>query len=223
MAAGDPEPPMGSPLLLLSYGRGGQRRLPMARTPPDAQVMRLYTDLSVHVNELLSPPTGIDVGFIDRSIDLGGRWRLELSEAVGSCQVFVPLISPSYLRSEWCNWEWNAFAERTVHKRIPTASDHESAIVPVIWVPTRPEHLPPHMQNIQLFSPEPLPGTVIARQYEDNGLYGLLTMMRDDSYSYIVWKLAQRIAEVCQTHWVEPKKPTIPPPDDPPPAQQEIR
>jgi TIR domain len=193
-----------SPLFFLSYARQNPIELP---TPPgdrDRHAVRLFSDLSVHVNELVSPPTGVDPGFIDRSIRGGQWWEPDLLEAARTCQVFVPLISPSYVRSAWCMREWATFAGRRVVKVAPVHVKHETAIVPVIWVRTEDSLLPAKIQAIQRFLPEGLPDPRMAALYRENGVYGLLTMRQDDAYDNVVWKLAQRVAEICKSHRVEP-------------------
>jgi hypothetical protein len=192
-----------SPLFFVSYARVKDIRLPAPVADRDEFVMRFFTDLSLNVNELVSPPTGIDPGFIDRFIGGGERWELELLEAANTCQVFVPLISPSYLRSEWCLREWEVFAARRVVARDPAAAGHETAIVPVVWVPTELSTMPATVQRIQLFSPEGLPDPQLAAQYRENGVYGLLRTKQDEAYHNVVWRLSMRVREICLRYRVE--------------------
>ena len=204
MDGGDFIASSGSPLFFVSYARGSRVPTPAPPKDPDEHVLRFFGDLVTHVNELVSPPTGVDIGFIDRSIDGGERWRDELLSAARTCQVFVPLISPKYPRSEWCMREWETFALRKIHKRDPTSLGSETAIVPVNWVPTNLGSLPGMIQDIQFFVPEGLPVGTMAENYRHNGLYGLLITHQDDAYANVVWKLAQRVADICDRHWVEP-------------------
>src|SRR5262249_35038308 len=157
----------GSPLFFVSYARGNPIRLPSSPKDPDEHVVRFFGDLVTHVNELVSPPTGVDVGFIDRSIDGGERWEDELLAAARTCQVFVPLISPPYHRSDWCMHEWEPCASRRIHNRDPAKLGSETAIVPVSWVPTDLDSLPELIRNIQMFAPEGLPAKNMAAIYRD--------------------------------------------------------
>jgi TIR domain len=197
------DPPM-SPLFFISYARQNSLQLPMPPGERDRHAVRLFGDLSLHVNELVSPPTGVDPGFIDRSIRGGQWWEPDLLDAARTCQVFIPLISPSYVQSEWCTRELETFAARRVVRVAPAHVSHETAILPVIWVRTEETLLPAKIRAIQQFSPEGLPDPRMAALYRENGIYGLLSMRQDEAYDNVVWKLAQRVAEICKSHRVVP-------------------
>lgn len=192
-----------SPVFFVSYARVRDIPLPAPATDRDEFVMRFFTDLSLNVNELVSPPIGVDPGFIDRAIAGGDRWEPELLQAAGTCQVFVPLISPSYLRSEWCMREWALFSARRVIARDTGVPDHTSAIVPVIWVPTERSAMPPDIRGIQGFAPEGLADPRIGAEYLGNGIYGLLRTRQEDAYQHVVWRLSMRIREICLRYHVE--------------------
>jgi TIR domain-containing protein len=186
------------PLFFLSY----------AHSPGD-QVTRFFEDLSEMLAQLVDLKAGAEPGFMDTSISGGRRWSGELLSAVGTCQVFLPLLSRPYLASEWCGMEWYAFAERAVVARAD-GSDHETAIVPVIWAPLPDEaKMPSAVSAIQRFTPGDLPDPTIARLYQDEGVFGL-TMVKKDAYEPVVWRLAQRIADITHKYVVEPRvlKPT---------------
>ena len=68
----------------------------------------------MYVGGLTVRRPGADPGFMDLSMNPGSEWRGELLEAVGTCKVFVALLSPSYTASEWCGKEWDAFSRRKV-------------------------------------------------------------------------------------------------------------
>ncbi|MEV4756103.1 TIR-like protein FxsC [Micromonospora sp. NPDC049559] len=195
-----------APLFFLSYAVvKPPRRSTVGPRDPNANVLELFAELSVHVNHLVSRPTGADPGFMDRTMRGGERWNAELLEAVGTCQVFVALLSPAYLDSEWCAMEWDAFASRKVHKRDENSSDRESCILPVSWSPMDSAPLPDSTGLIQRFSPEGTPDDSIVPQYQQEGLYGLLSMRQEVTHGVIVWKLAQRIVQLSRSHWVEPR------------------
>jgi hypothetical protein len=194
-----------TPLFFLSYARSGRRDSAAPNADPGAHVLRFFNDLSTNVAELISRRTGADPGFIDRSIPAGHLWSRELLTAVGTCQVFVALLSASYLECDWCAREWDAFSRREVVKMNDDASPHEAGIVPVIWAPVREETHPPAIRAIERFSPTGLRDPDIAANYEKEGIFGLLQMGLNDDYQTVVWKIARRIAEICYDHRVRPR------------------
>lgn len=195
-----------APLFFVSYAvikpplraTGGRREA-------NTNALRLFTELSIHVNALVSRPAGADPGFINRNMRGGERWTPELLEAVGTCQVFVALLSPAYLDSEWCAMEWDLFAGRTIARRDGRAT-HETCILPVSWAPADSCEPP---NGLQWFSPEGTPDENVVPSYHQEGLYGLLSM-KDDASDVVIWKLAQRIVELTRSHWVEPRVLTAP-------------
>jgi hypothetical protein len=192
------------PLFFVSYSQ--VRPNPQAATDPadyKELALDLFNDLSVHVSELAGRPTGADSGFIDRSLGGGERWTPALLKAAGSCQVFIPLVSPLFTFSEWCGMEWDAFSRRRAVAREAPRTDQATAILPVIWVPTAVKNLPRVVSEIQMFSPGGLERSDITR-YAREGLYGLRAMGGHSTYNAVVWRLAQRVMEIHQTHWVEP-------------------
>jgi hypothetical protein len=197
-----------APLFFLSYAR--------VMPPKHSQVgphegnrhaMRLFEELSDHVSELVGRSTGADPGFMDRALDGGERWTRELLTAAGTCQVFIPLISKSYVDSDWCGTEWDTFSRRRIVRRADGSTDHETGIVPVTWAPTDAESLPAVVRDIQRFSPGGMPDPDIAAQYQHEGVYGLLTMGLEAAYRAVVWRLAQRVVAIHRSHWVERRVP----------------
>jgi hypothetical protein len=196
----------GSPVFFLSYAR----RHPRLIEPPrelNNEALQLYVELSKHVYELLGLPAGCDAGYLDSEMDGGQKWSLELAHAISHCQVFVPLISPHYLTSEWCAREWHAFNRRRVRPRPgATPSPGDTPTIPVRWSYVENDQLPPEIQKVQLFTPARLPQRDIAALYRSEGLYGLLNLgeVGKQAYEAVVWRLAQRIALAFGTHDVEP-------------------
>lgn len=196
-----------APLFFLSYAHTHEARRNPVSLEPNTFVRRLFEDLSTHVGELVGRPTGADPGFMDSSMSGGERWTPELLTAAGTCQVFVPLISSSFLNSAWCAMEWHAFARRKIVRRQDGASAHETAIVPVTWSPTNGSPLPPIVGDIQRFSPTNMPDPQIAAQYHREGVYGLLAMRLENAYRAVVWRLAQRVVAIHRAYWVTPQVP----------------
>jgi hypothetical protein len=188
-----------APLFFFSYAHNDGR----ARNGPNSAVGRFFQDLSENVAEMAGSPAGADPGFMDRSMPGGTRWTPELLHAVGTCQVFIALLSAPYLESDWCAMEWDAFSRRTVlaSEAGPT---HETCIIPVLWAPVRDWQFPPVVRKVQRFSPEGLRDADIV-QYRRNGIFGLLQLGRKTPYRTVVFQLAYRVAEVYYTHQVEPR------------------
>lgn len=196
-----------APIFFLSYPRPKLLGLP-ATAPEQVNplVPRLFDDLNRHVNELIPRRPGEGPGFLDVAIRGGTDWQDNLFHAVGTCQVFVALISPNYVHgSQWCAREWDAFTRRKFSARTGAMVHGESPIVPVLWVPVADDQLPPDVAAINRFTPRDLPTGTEA--FERNGLYGLLQLGYEDIYRAIVWKLAQHIRYVYSTYVVEPWTP----------------
>jgi hypothetical protein len=185
-----------APVFFLSHSSGKNIR--------NAQnVQRLFDDLSAHVSELVGSPAGSDPGFMDRNLNGGERWTSELLDAAGTCQVFICLISPAYLRSTWCGMEWDVFSRRRIVRRADGEPDFETGIVPIIWTPVEPRTLPEVVRGVQWFSPNRLPDPDVLAQYRQEGMYGLLSMDLEHAYNALVWRLAQRVVAIHRTHTVE--------------------
>lgn len=185
-----------APLFFFSYAHAG-RQSPL--------VARFFHDLSEDVAEAVGRPTGSDPGFMDRSMRSGLRWPDGLRKAVGTCQVFVALLSDPYVTSPWCVREWYAFSRRTVVSRTGEDATGVTGIFPVTWAtPILDSRLPPPVARVQRFLPRELPGQELCAQYEADGVYGLMRQHQETQYRCVVWRLAQSIAEFHFAFQVEP-------------------
>ncbi|MCW6004259.1 toll/interleukin-1 receptor domain-containing protein [Micromonospora sp. CPCC 205371] len=194
-----------APVFFVSYAQFTTPHLEVQE--PNQYVMEFFDELSGNVSQLLGRRTGEYPGFLDRTLVGGQRWTRELFLAAATCQVFVPLVSPGLLRSEWCAMEWDVFARRTVVRRKGTGPVSESCILPVVWIHTELDELPPVIRGIQLFSPVGLPDPAYARQYLEDGLFGLRQLGQNPVYRAVVWRLAQRIVQIYRTHRAVPLDP----------------
>ncbi|MFC0533309.1 TIR-like protein FxsC [Phytohabitans kaempferiae] len=188
-----------APIFFLSYV---QTRRP-SDAPRDDLVMRFFDELSRYLGELVGRRPGWEPGFMDRWPSDGEQWSQELLRAVGTCQVFVPLISGPYLSSRWCGREWHAFSRRSVLSRDGGDAVAQTGILPVLWSPTREDRLPRVVREIQSFWPTGLPDEVTSL-YMEEGLYGLYALGREDDFKAVVWRLAQRIVSFHREYWVAP-------------------
>jgi hypothetical protein len=198
------EPDLGGPLFFLSYARMNPiRGVPIAQPDPNLKVQQLFAELSVHVNNLVyRAPGSEDPGYMDMTMQGSEPWQRVLLDAVCTCQVFVALLSPAYLNSEWCAMEWNAFAARPVHRRNGMASNYMTSIIPVVWTPNTYDVMPDSIQGVQMFTPVRLPNPALAQAYQDEGLRGLLALGVEGTEG-IILRLAQRIVHLWWTNSVE--------------------
>jgi hypothetical protein len=166
--------------------------------------MRLFTDLSKWVNHAIALPVGLDAGYLDVNAETGGKWRPELLRMVGTCTVFVALLSEPYLyRSRWCPMEWHLFAQREVRPKDGEADADgiTSAMVPVLWAPIKRKY-PPVVDAAERFLPIDLPQEYRA-VYESDGLLGA-GESNQNAYKAIVWKIARQIQTIRATRHVAP-------------------
>ncbi len=189
-----------NPLAFFSYVHSGGVSPTGRPQAPDSHIAELYDLVCDHLTQLVPRTPGAEPAFIDRRISPGITWSEELLNALGSCHVFVALLSPPYLHSDWCGKEWFAFSAREVVG--PAAS---SAIIPVLWAPLEGVRIPPMVDKVQRFMPDALPDPTIAELYRNEGLYGLMATGQEDAYQMVIWRLARRIAATAQTHRVAPQ------------------
>jgi hypothetical protein len=194
-ASGDPMTDMDDvhPLFFLSYARARSKNQRPRRGDPDTYVITFFDDLSESVASLVSRRPGVDPGFMDRAIRPGRPWSDELLRAIGTCDVFVALLSGPYTSSRSCGMEWFAFSQRKGTSEAEPG--RPPAIIPVIWAPFPEERTPATIRRFQRFSPAGLPNVDIQAEYEQHGVFGLMWMMRTASYRGVVWQLAQEIAQ----------------------------
>jgi FxsC-like protein len=172
-----------APWFFLSYGRrddiGG------------AYVSFFWEKLAEAVAQKAGLPSDIpkeEVGFFDRSaIEPGDHWRAEIAGALRTCRALVCLLSPSYLRSEYCGKEIKAFTERLA-KQGGSAS---SLVLPILW--DRPakvlRDLPPVLAEIQF------PHKEFGEAYAQEGLAYLVRRRKHDGF---VHKFAERLVRAAE-------------------------
>ena len=206
VSTGTDQRPSG-PTFFLSYARTPKSEVAAAEADSGRHYsIMFFRDLCAHLRELLGCQAGEEPGFMDEAMEGGEPWNDELRTMVGACQVFVPLLSPRYGRSRWCELEWRAFARRTVQPLRPMLGGPCSAIVPVLWLPERLENLPEWAQRVQVFTPNQPHEQDVATHYWRDGIYGLRVTNRE-AYEVITWRVALRIREVCRSYHVEQRTP----------------
>lgn len=100
----------------------------------DGQIRRLKENLDnafkMHRGEALA-------SFFDRTgehkLEWGEEWRSKISTTISGTTFFIPVISPTYLKSPICREEFDEFTEKAKD------SDLNELILPILWVPVDPE------------------------------------------------------------------------------------
>jgi hypothetical protein len=195
-----------SPLFFVSYSHSDESYAPNSlEHEPNWRFMKFFSELSENVAELISRGAGADPGYIDQSIAGGEQWTTELLKAVGTCQVFVALLSVRYIESDWCGKEWHAFSQREISRLDGNEPRSQTAIIPVIWAPFPQDRCPSAVTAVQRFTPRAMPDPSITRQYEANGIFGLMRLRDETAYDAVLWRIAQNIADLHYSYRVEPR------------------
>jgi FxsC-like protein len=185
-----------SPYFFLSYAH--TPRNGYSGQDPDYWIVRLYRDLCEHVFDLASLSPGALPGFMDRDLRQGEEWPPQLSAALATCRVFVPLYSTRYFQSMHCGKEWFAFYRRAL-KQAALRNGRVEAIVPALWIPVGMNELPEATRHVQ-FRPRDF-----GQQYEEHGFYGIMKVKRyRNAYQEAVYLLAKRIVDAAKTTLLEP-------------------
>lgn len=165
---------------------------PQDRFEHDALVHRFEQDLDNAVIELATHPREIIAGLSDRQIPIGGDWHNHLAGALARCQSFIALYSGAYFDSPECGREWAAFTARINRDMVRDNVQH-NAIIPVVWLPIRPEMLPQQVQRVQFTHAS------LGVEYNMRGLRYLMTHRElRDQYQRAVEFFAERIVEVAE-------------------------
>lgn len=189
----------GAPFFFLSYAHPHSEDDDLSGPGPEVE---FYRELSRLVTQRAGLAAGRVPGFMDISIEAGRQWNLELRTAVGTCHVFVALLSPSYFLSKWCVREWNAFSRRCA----PDGGATTAAIVPVIWTPFHKKEVPAFISDVQYFVPHDPVNDWVAKRYTVDGLHGMHYMRgeKDAAYPTVLWRLAAHIVNVPYECQVKP-------------------
>ncbi|MEV5970367.1 TIR-like protein FxsC [Streptomyces sp. NPDC051921] len=187
------------PYFFLSYAHSP--RLGAGGPDPDMWVERLFRDLCGHVMAMTDAPAGVPVGFMDRAVRPGDGGAERVAEALATCRVFVPLLSPRYFASEACGKEWYAFAQRASFQQARSGRPVE-AIVPAVWVPVPASQLPGPVERLQFDH------RAFGDRYVTDGLYGLVRLRAyAEEYERTVYEIAKRIVSVAESAGLEPGRP----------------
>ncbi len=138
------------------------------------------------------------VGYLDVKERTGSRWPDRLSEALGTCRVFLALYSPRYFDSEYCGKEWWIFSER-VREYERQKSRAAELIIPVLWEPV-PREIPTVARPLQYKE------HLFPDDYPRVGLRRIVKLQRKYAAEYdtILNVLADRIVDCYDAHELAP-------------------
>ncbi|GJF28651.1 hypothetical protein KNE206_13510 [Kitasatospora sp. NE20-6] len=169
--------------------------------PGDRAVDRLYQDLCEEVLQLTDLPAAVPPGFLDRSPELDSWSRWQITEALATCRVFVPLYSARYFASERCGREWYGFGRRAA-RAADRSAVQASGVVPVIWMPVPAADQPAAARRLR-FNHRSL-----GPEYQAEGLLALARTPRHRAeYEMAVHRLATRIVQVAHETRIPPGRP----------------
>jgi hypothetical protein len=175
------------PYFFFSYHRSDRSS---GKGDPDRWARRLFDDLCDRVYNRTGTS---NPAFRDRQVSLASEWPGELAGALACCRVFVPVLWPPYFASDFCGKEWAAFTRRTVMHLGPHRA--HAAMVPLLWSPFRLDELPPQVSNLNLIPPG------LSQKYEDEGIFGLMTLQRHRAtYQDSLNLITKMIIEAAQTN-----------------------
>ena len=195
------EPGLRDPLFFVSHANVTG---PAAAANANDLFVDFFRELSGHVSQLHYRHSGADPGFMDLELEGGLAWEREVLKSVGTCHVFVALLSSPYVNREWCGLEWCAFRRRRSWRLDRNGwTETNECVVPVLWVPLSEAQTPDPVKEVELFRPPGLdvPGLVAA--YRRHGLLGLHTV-QPELYTAVVWYLALEINRKLDEYRVEP-------------------
>ena len=166
----------------------------------DAQrvIKRFYEDLETEVAARLGLPRPL--GFMDsRSISNGDDWSDELREALGTCCVFVPILSRTMFGREYCGREWAYFERRMDAAKQKAGGVRPPLIQPVLFVgPHRLTPVPEVVKKVQNRADE------FPSQYNEEGLRGVMILRENEDYRQFLIAFAERLATVFESHGAAP-------------------
>ena len=172
-------------------------------------IERFYHDLSELVATRRALPRD-EAGFFDAAeVQVGSDWSKAIAKALGTCQTFVPLLSPSYFKSEHCGKEWAIFRDRIddLLRSSIGGLDRPLLMLPVLWKPpSMPSEIPLAIADIQYASPD------FPEVYVREGLLALIKRRGkyQDEYREFLWQFADKLLAAGR-FWRLPPKSDIPP------------
>lgn len=145
----------------------------------DELFVRFFLDLERVTAHALDVDRPSGIGYMARA----GADPGEVYHALGICQIFIPLWSPLYFKTESCGRQWAAFQARARKAAVPP----ETRIMPVTWVSVHPSAIPPVALRSDRASRRG------DRADVGKGLYALLVREEFDQYDRVVDDVAAAV------------------------------
>lgn len=121
-----------------------------------------------------------------------------ISEGVTSSLLLVPVITPRYVQSDWCNREMEAFHAAQPPSGI-AGSDFRSRVFKVVKTP-----LPNHLKKLE---PVQIRNLIGYQFYAEDATSGLLTEFSTDSTEKLYWRMLNRLVADITKALIELKHP----------------
>ena len=138
-----------------------------------------------------------EVGFIDRDTAPGDSWPSALADALETSKVFVALVSPNYLKSDYCGKEWRSFSNR-LKAYEQEQGERPKLLIPIKWIPPT-NTLPIDVEEIQYATGEE--GT----EYDIYGLrYLLQNKTPNQSYQEALVKISSLLIDAGHRYRLSP-------------------
>lgn len=163
-----------------------------ARRDNDPYLQKFFADLQAEVQRGLGLKEKI--GFFDASsFAPGDDWQAELAEALRSSRSLVSLLSPYYVRSEFCGKEVQIFLQRS-ELQLPGSTRRETGIFPVLWIPLR-QNVPGALADIQWLD------AAFPKAYITEGLRYLMRLKRfRDDYEEFLFRFAAALIKGAESN-----------------------
>jgi hypothetical protein len=159
--------------------------------PPDEWVRELYRDLNAAVRGHATSSPPIRPGFLDFAAAPGADSGTARTEALAAAEVFVPLLSPEYVRMSWPGREWASFEQRLL---AAGAAEPHQRFMPVLWSPLPSGESAPGLREALSLAPADAAGP-----YAENGLRALLRLAPHRGlYRQVVDTLAARVVTLVE-------------------------
>ncbi|MER6244335.1 TIR-like protein FxsC [Streptomyces griseorubiginosus] len=162
---------------------------------------KLVTDFFGDLCEELGRITTLDanqIGYQYTQMRAAMEWRKVLTEALGTCKVFVPLLSPRFFASEFCGKEWWVFTERQrLYTESTPGAQQPQCILPVMWESCAlngDSAVPKAAAGIWMNDP------TFGEVYAERGLRQIVQLKKkyDTEYRELVIALGRRVADLIQ-------------------------
>ena len=121
-----------------------------------------------------------------------------ISEGVTNSLLLVPVITPRYVQSDWCNREMEAFHAAEPPARF-TGPEFRSRVFKVIKTP-----LPNHLKKLE---PVQIRNLIGYQFYADDESSGLLTEFSTDSTDKLYWRMLNRLVADITKALIDVKHP----------------